>query len=196
MDFIMPDYKKFSVPVLRICLAFMLPVVPPFIYAEPANHFTIEHAELKRSAGEYLLDADIKLRLSEEVIAALEHGISLQIDTEIRIKQTRTWLWDKIIGDKTLSWRLKYHPLSNQYIVAPARPGIKQHFQTLKQALKFIGTIKEQRAFTAGVLERNNNYTAQIRARLNIKSLPTPLRLTTYIDTNWQLASPWFIWKI
>ena len=90
----------------------------------------------------------------------------------------RKWLWDKTIRQAALSQKLEHQPLSDQYLVTDLNTGIKRHFQSLQHALEFMGTINNYPFFELTALEQGKTYTAQVRARLNTESLPTPLRLS------------------
>ena len=184
--------RTFIVLSILVCL-FMFPVL---LYAELNDGFIVENAELNPGETEYSLSADIQFHFSNEALRALEHGIALQVDIEIQAKLTRKWLWDKTIRQAALIQRLEHHPLSNQYLVTDLNTGIKHRFQNLNNALKFLGTIKDYPLFGLATLKQGETYTAQVRARLNTESLPTPLRLSAYIASDWQLSSPWFKWTI
>lgn len=181
---------------LRLLL--LLSILPTLAYAEKLEnnsqkkHFIIEHAELitHTSGIRHILNADIRLTFNQEIITALEHGITLQIDTEIKIKQRRHWLWDKTVYTTVVAQKLQYHPLSNQYLVTRQNLGSKHDFQNLHQALKFIGTIRDQPIKIPDTLQQEGT-TAQIRTQLNTDNLPSPLKLATYIHAAWNLSSPW-----
>ena len=198
MDFIMPNCKKPEVRRLSIVLSILVSLFlfPGLLYAELSDGFFVENAELNPGETGYSLNADIQFHFSKEALKALEHGIALQVDIEIQAKLARKWLWDKAIRKTVLSQRLEHHPLSDQYLVTDLNTGIKRHFQRLQHALKFMGTINNHPFFELTALKQGKTYTAQLRARLNTESLPTPLRLSAYIVADWQLSSPWFKWTI
>ncbi|MFB3090703.1 MAG: DUF4390 domain-containing protein [Gammaproteobacteria bacterium] len=181
--------------IFRSVLASLF-LCPAVLYADLTDGFIVENAQLKPGETDYVIDADIQYNFSHEVLKALEHGIALQIDIEIQAKQSRKWLWDKIIRKRTLSKRLEHHPISNQYLVTDLNTGVKRRFQSLSHALEFLGTIRDYPFVGAATLEPGKTYNTQIRARLNTESLPAPLRLSAYIASDWQLSSPWFKWTI
>ena len=161
------------------------------------NHgFIVESAELSSNGDKYTLNADIQFHFSKEALKALEHGIALQIDIEVQAKQTRKWLWDKNIRKKILRQRLEHQPLSDQYLVTDLNTGIKRNFDSFHRALEFLGSINDYPFLELASLEQGKTYTALVRASLNTESLPTPLRLSAYISSDWQLSSPWYKWTI
>lgn len=162
-----------------------------------SNHgFVIESAELNSVGAKYTLNAVIQFYFSKEALKALEHGIALQIDIEMQAKQTRKWLWDKKIRNKILSQRLEHQPLSNQYLVTNLNTGVKHHFKSFNHAIEFLSSINDYPFLELTSLEQDKTYTALIRASLNTESLPTPLRLSTYVSSDWKFSSPWYQWVI
>ncbi len=144
----------------------------------------------------YTIDAHILYDFGTEAREALDHGVALQIDIELRVIQRRQWLWDKAIASKVLSYRLEHHPLSGHYLVSNLVEGGRRQFQRLEIALNFLGTIKDHPLIARELLLPNNVYIAQIRARLNLQTLPAPLRPLAYASSKWRLASPWHEWII
>ncbi len=164
---------------------------------EKSNHgFIVESAELNSDGDEYAFNADIQFHFSKEALKALEHGIALQIDIEVQAKQSRKWLWDKKIRKKILRQRLEHQPLSGQYLITDLDTGIKRNFHSFHHALKFLGSINDYSFLKLASLERGKTYTALVRVSLNKESLPTPLRLSAYVSSDWQLTSPWYQWTI
>jgi len=143
-----------------------------------------------------ILDAYIQYQFSEETQEALEHGIALQIDINLGVKQQRKWLWDRKIKSTTMSYRLEHHPLSGHYLVTNLNNDHRKHFQNLQGALSSLGLIKNFPLFKHDILIPDNVYIAQIKAKLNIHTLPAPLRLLAYLSSNWRLTSPWYEWII
>lgn len=197
MDFIMPKYIKSEISsFIDFFMLVSLFLFSTALYADVVDRFIVENATLNPSKEAYLLNANIQYQFSDEALKALKHGVALQIDVEVWAKQSRKWMWDRTIHKTVISHRLEHHPLSNQYLITYLSTGIKHHFQNLDYALEFLGTIRAYPLFGTIVLKTDTNYTAQIRACLNTASLPTPLRLSTYIASDWQLSSPWFRWAI
>lgn len=166
------------------------------LYAETTeDSFTIESAMFTIKGTQYILHANMTLHFNIEILRALEHGIALQIDTEIQVNRPRKWLWDQTIHKLVLSQRLQYHPLSEQYLVTNTNAMSSRYFPNLRQALKSMQTINDS-VFAASSLQKNTKYIAQIRTRLNTKELPTPLKLLASIDSDWRLHSPWVSWTL
>ena len=155
-----------------------------------------EKLESTLVGGIYLLDARIKYDFNDEILEALEHGVSLRIDIIIRIKKVRKWLWNKKIREDVINFKLERHPLSNHYLVSNLNSGNRYQLQTLNEALTILGAIKNYKLIKADDLEKNAKYTGDIMAKLNIESLPPPLRPVAYASEQWQLKSSLRKWVI
>ena len=161
-----------------------------------ATGITIKHSETYRQGDIYLLNADIEFDFSEESLNALEHGIALQIYTILRLKKERDWLWDTIISETVLRFRMEHHPLSDHYVVTDLLADVQHTFQTRQAATSFLTKLNNIPFFEASLLKDNMSYTGHIRTQLDIESLPAPLRPIAYLSSHWQLSSSWHSWKI
>ena len=74
--------------------------------------------------------------------------------------------------------------------------GNRYQLQTLNEALTILGAIKNYKLIKADDLEKNAKYTGDIMAKLNIESLPPPLRPVAYASEQWQLKSSLRKWVI
>lgn len=156
----------------------------------------IDYVNCDLSEGFYFLNAHMSVELSEESKKALVHGIPLRFDIEIKIIEKRDWLWDKTIFSNMIIYRLSYQPLTNYYIVTNISNGRRQQFFNLDEVLDYLGNIENHKLFEFERFPVNRNYAGLLRARLNIKALPTPLKPLAYISSQWHLASQWIEWRL
>ena len=142
------------------------------------------------------INAEISYHLSKETTDALDHGIPLEFNIEIRIKRNRNWLWDKTIISKTITYRVEFQPLSGQYLVTELYSGDINQFHGLEDVLEFMGILKDYPVIGVDMLSPEYNYVAQIKSHLNIQALPAPLRPLAYLSSQWHLASSWRSWTV
>ena len=194
----MPLYQQFRISrLLLISLIWLsLILVPPLLWAEATAGFVVQSAWLQRQDHQYRVNADIRYQFSRESLTALEHGVALQIVIDIRAKQLRNLFWDKIIREETVKLQLEHHPLTGNYLVTNLDTGIKNQFHVLPNALEFLGSVRNYPFLKTAAVEPDKSYTMQVRARLNIGSLPAPLQLSAHTSPDWQFASPWYQWSI
>ncbi len=161
-----------------------------------AQGITVEQASSELVNESYLLDARINFSFDKKVLEALEHGVALNIDIIIRVKQKRVWIWDPIIRENILKLKLEYHPLSDHYLLTNLTTGNRYQHRSLEQALTELGTINDHILINSNMLKDDTIYKGFIKAKLNIENLPPPLRPVAYISKQWQLKSPWYQWVV
>jgi len=180
----MPELKKYnSISLLIICCVFSAPLIAKGIAIDWVNNEKID--------DKYLLNAKVSYSFSEEVLDALEHGVALYFNVEVKTSIKRQLLWDKTISMDTLNYRLEYHPLSQRYLLTEYKRFKLHDFRTLDAALNSMGKITNYPIANVSLFTPGNQYVTSIRALLDNKSLPAPLRPLSFISSDWQLSSPW-----
>ncbi len=156
----------------------------------------IREAGGKVENGMYLVNATISYTLGDEVHDALTHGIPLEFVVAVNIKRERAWFWDETIADRRYSYLVEYQPLSSQFVVTELADGSRHQFQYEEDALEFIGTAQGLSLTSIANLAPDNDYYAQMKAYLNIQTLPAPLRPLAYFSAQWRLQSRWQTWQV
>lgn len=172
------------------CLLLLLPL------PSPGQDITINYASGRERDGLYLVDISIALELDEKIISALRHGVSLSFDVDVQIRRQRKWLWDKLVEEARLQYELKHHPLTDDYLITNTGDDNREQFQTLDEALRYLGSISNFPATVARKITRDESYIGLVRAELNIEELPPPLQPISYISSDWHLKSQWYEWII
>ena len=161
-----------------------------------ASGFNVRNAEIQLIAGVYLLDADLELSFSPEALEALNSGVALTVVVELKIVRVRPYVWDKKIAKLEAKQRLRVHDLSAQYIVENLNSGASRAFRTLPRALDALGMLESFPMLDEYLLEPGQSYDLKLRARLDIESLPAPLRPVAYLSSFWRQESEWSTWSI
>lgn len=170
------------------CLPLLVPV------AARAQEISVEYATSHVNNGIYQVDVRLKLRLNDEIINALQHGVSLNIDVYLQVRRERKWLWNKLIKEVTLHYRLQHHPLSDDFVVTKLGSGVREQFHKLNEALDYIGIIDNYPLIDKARLSKNYSYIGLVSAELNIENLPPPLQTSTLISSRWHLESHRYEW--
>lgn len=146
--------------------------------------------------GWHVLDADIRFAFDEELLKALEHGVQLDIDVLVEIKRRRKVLWDPVVSSHRLGFTLQHHPLTGAYVVTQPVSGTRHEFSDVRDALRFLGTIRNYHLLNAGLLDSGARYDGYIMARLDIDALPAPLQPVAYVSRKWRAESAWLRWEL
>ncbi len=164
-------------------------------YAKRAN-FAIHNVEVSVVDGVYLVDAKVDYILTKPVTEALRNGVRLVFVLELEVLQRRNWWWNAAVADLVQRYRLEYHALSQQYVIENLNTGVKETYPDLSSALQRKGTVTSLPLIDSALLEQSKNYYCRIRASLSVDELPLPLRVRTYISSDWRLSSDWYTLKL
>ena len=201
MDFIMRAWKKSEGTSgwnlsYRLLAAFLI-MLP--VQGWPESHgIAIRYVTGTMIENIYMVNANIDYHFSAETRKALVHGVPLQFDTSITVKKQRHWLWDEIIRAELLKYKLQYYPLSEYYIVTNMHSGERQQFQNLDNATDYLGKLKNYPLIARIALGAavSGEYYGLISVKLDVQSLPAPLRPLAYLSSQWRLSSPTYTWVI
>ncbi len=162
--------------------------------AEPG--ITVQRAAARIVKGFYVVDAKLRYRWSEEAVKALRHGVPLTAQVEIEVTRARDYWLDSQIAELRRGYRLEYHALSERYVVSNLLTGARSIFPTLAAATAAMGSIAAVAVVARRALKPGLSYTFGLRARLDIESLPAPMRPLAYLSSQWRLTSPWHRWQV
>ncbi len=161
-----------------------------------ADTFRIVEADTRLSEGVYLLDAEVEFDLGPKPLEALKNGVPLVIEAQIEILQRRKWLPDTSVAALVQRYRLKFHPLTEQFLVTNLNGGERENFRTMEGALTGLGTIRGLPILDDSLLSANAEYFVRMRVGIDLEALPAPLRLLAYISGEWRAKSQWQEWQL
>ncbi len=140
----------------------------------------------------YTIAAQASFEFSEESLEALANGVSLTIYIEVEIKRKRRYLWDPVVARAVQGYRLERHALSKQYLVINTSLDSRRIFESLEAAIDSLSLLDPIPITEQSTTDPSKDYVAMIRSRLDIESLPAPLRPIAYISPNWRMSSGWY----
>lgn len=161
-----------------------------------ARGFTIRSVATHLQDKVYLLDADIDYRFSDTALKALRNGVPLIVLLDIKVEQQRSWWFNKTIADLQQGYLLLYHALTEKYIVNNLNSGAQDNYERLSTALKALGQVKDLPILDAHLVNKGDHYIVRLRTRLDLESLPAPMRPLAYISSDWRLESDWYEWPL
>lgn len=177
-----------------LLLAGVALVNQPSVAAE--GDFVVERADTRLDGGVYRLDATIDYRFSGAVLEALQNGVPLTIEVQIEVTHNR-WYWlNENVAELNQYYLLQFHALSRQYLLTSLNSGAQRSFSSLYPALEVMGRIRDLPILDKKLLKPDTNYSVRLRARLDIESLPSPLRPLAYLSDQWRLVSEWYEWSL
>jgi hypothetical protein len=156
----------------------------------------ITQAEITLEGNSYVLSADIVYQFSEKAKEALQNGVPLFWDIQVKILQQRDILWDKTLVNTTLRYRIQYHALLNMYRVRNENSGAIYNFFILSAALDLMSAVRDFRVMDKAILAPEKQYLCALKVSFDRDALPLPLRPIAYIDSQWYLSSDWTLWPL
>ena len=163
--------------------------------------FDIRNARTTLVDGVFLLDADLSFVFSEEALEAIENGIPVTIIFEMQVLRERGLIWDTLWWDKEVAQieaksRIETRPLSKTYLLRNLNSGETQIFASFGELAVGLGKIRNFPLLDEHLIDGESHYYLRLRTRLDIESLPSPMRPWAYLSSLWRLQSDWFEWPL
>ena len=181
---------------LSACLCGVLLWVLPFSGYAGKFAAEVKQAEITMHDDSYMLSADIVYQLSEKAMDALQNGVPLFWDIQVKMLQHLDFFWDKTLIETAIRYRLQYHALLNMYRVRNEGSGDVYNFSTLSAALDLMSAVRDFRLLEKARLDSEKQYLVAVRVNFDRDALPLPLRPIAYIDPQWYLSSDWTLWPL
>jgi len=131
-----------------------------------------------------------KITLSSDVKDALDNGITLTFDCELKTEK-KLWLLSLPQNQVKYSFTLTHHSLSNRYLVHYVGAQPPKNFASAGEATDFISekAIKFLNQYTS----KQND--AKMRLSLNKFKLLGPMRLNAFVAEQWDIDTGWISWS-
>jgi hypothetical protein len=165
-------------------------------HAQQEGRFEVLSAYTNVRDGVYYLDAKILYDLPETADEALRSGVTLTLELQIEVERLRRFpMPDKGVASLLQRYALQYHALSDRYIVRNVNSGEQATYSTLAAAEAALGTVQNLPVLDAALLEPDARHQISVRATLDIRRLPVPLRLFAFFFEDWRVESEWYRWR-
>ena len=180
-----------AVPALLVaCLAIVLPL------AVHAGSVTVTSAEANIVNEMVVIDAHVNYEFSDDALGALRSGIALFIDVDFRIKRQRRFIWDRKVLNLSRRYRIERHALTDRYVITDLVTSDRRIYDSLNAAIADLGHIQKIPVSENSDFDLSMEYKIGLRARLDLESLPAPIRPIAYISPSWRMSSGWYQWTL
>ncbi|MDZ4202998.1 MAG: DUF4390 domain-containing protein [Gallionella sp.] len=179
----------------RLLSLLLCGLLPALLFAVPAHAegVAVDRAVLRQMEEGYQLAATYDINLNFAVQQALSRGIPLYFIGEFALTRSR-WYWldeDIFRGEQTV--KFSYNVLTRQYRIA--RGSLFQNFASLDDALNLLARQSSE-LIPVGSLNKDGDYTAAVRLRLDTTQLPKLLQVNALTGKDWNLDSGWYRWIV
>lgn len=163
--------------------------------AVSAKTFTIESAQVSTIGNGFVLNAKIKYPLTPRVKEAIDNGVPITFIQQLKIIKSLPllgdyWQWNETLWASDMRYQLRYHALTELYILVDMDTRHQRNYSSLDTALEALGTIKKL-SLPPKYLTNPNTLILKVRSGLDLSALPTPMRPGALISSKWKLTSPW-----
>jgi len=159
-----------------------------------ARDIVIENAAVIVDNDIVMLDLDASFEFSADALAALESGIELYFDLDIRIDRARRMLWNARQFETSRRFSLERHALSERFILTDLVTDERRVHGSLEQAIADLGRIRRLPVVEAARLDAPGSSIIGVRFRLDIDALPAPMIPLAYVSPGWHMSSGWIEW--
>jgi hypothetical protein len=175
---------------LLLAVLALLPVVVP------AADFKISNLACRSADNAFVLDAAVDYDFSDKVIEALQNGVPITLEMHLQVRRKGAWVWEKDLLDRRIRYQIRYHALASVYQVMDLQNSAQQSFVTREVAISSLGDVHGLPVILHSKLEKGKIYNIEMRATLDVDSLPLPLRPMAYLSPDWNLSSKWHSCRI
>jgi len=155
----------------------------------------VHSAYVNVDKGVFLLHARVEYPQTLSIRNALQDGVTLTFDLQVRVDRDRRFWFNANIVDLTLRRELTYHAVSDRYVIRDTRSGDQETFATLDEALGHLGRIDAWPILVEPQLD-GGSYNISVRAGVRRGNLPASLRAILFWTDDWARVSEWYTWSL
>jgi hypothetical protein len=168
------------------------------VRAMAADGFSVVSASVTPQPGAvsnvYLLNASLQFELPEGARQAVRDGVTLTLDLELELLRERNWWLDDSVATLEQHYQVSYHALSEQYLLRNLNSGDQTSFSTLDAALEAVKVVRDLPVLDQSLIDTQATYNLRLRAALDVRTLPTSLRLVLFWVDDWRQRTDWYQW--
>lgn len=191
----MASNRQFNFSSAFACILLLVGGLSGPVFADDGS-FVVKQVDTRLEEGVYYLDADFSHQLSDTALEALHNGVPLFIEIKVEVF-TQAWGgWASTFAELIQRYTLRYHSLSRQYVLKNLNADTQEIFSSVSTALVTLNVLRNLPIIDKKLLDDEPQYLVRTRTRLEIESLPLPLRSLAYFKGSWRLKSDWYTWPL
>ncbi len=179
-------------------LSMLMAAWPVSVLSENSGRagFTLVSGNIRTGTDVHYLDARYDATLTADANDALDNGVPLTLELQVRVTRPRRWWWDAELVEFSQRQELRYHALSRRYVVHNHATGDRRIFFRRDVAVAAWSTLESVPLLQRRQLEHGQRYEVEARVRLDLDALPHPLRTVAFVSPEWRLVSDWYKWPL
>jgi hypothetical protein len=168
---------------------------PPALANALDGVLKVSSAYVNFDHGVIQLYARVRYPLNPAIREALQDGVTLTFDVEVRVDRVRRFWFDANVVDLKRRRELAYRVVTDRFVVRDVRSGDQKSFATLKEALAYLGKVNGWPILVEPQLD-GGRYIISVRAGVRRGELPASLRALLFWTDDWQRVSKWYSWSL
>lgn len=181
---------------VRTKASLLIAIISWLGFGSAYGDFVVKSVQANIVQHELHVSTKIDLNLSEQAELAVENGVPLVVLTEFALVRNGL-LWSDTVFKHRNGQVLRYHSLSDRYVVENLNVETIDTFGSVTEALQSMGVFRSLVFSLPETVEAESpDYSLIVRSRLDINELPAALRPMAFFSPSWQLSSDWTSWQI
>lgn len=185
----LPIKKSFFVKSLVMCLL----LVPAMAFAAGIN---FKNFKVVGNAPKYQVLTGIEFDLTDYLQNALESGVALNMRVQFRLNKHQDWWFNKETTLLTVPYELKYHALSQHYLLTRNDTNEHWNFSNLSAALRKLGEFRKYILPDLKMPLDGGDFTILAVADMVPATLQLPLRFQSLFSDKYRLVSEGLLWRL
>jgi hypothetical protein len=181
-------------PIRRAALGCVPALVASLALA--AEPFEVRSAQAVPSQGVYLLNAKLHVELPDGARQAVRDGVTLTVELRLEVRRARSWWLDDTVATLQQNYEVSYHALSEHYLLRNINSGEQFVFASLDAAIEALSNVRDLPVLDLSLIDPSEEYELRLRAFLDVRTLPSSLRMVLFWVDDWRQRTDWYVWPL
>lgn len=155
----------------------------------------VRSAFLRTVDNAYVLSARVELPIDAHLRETIEDGVPIKVGFEMEVTRARNYWPDKTVATFARQYELRYHAVSDRYLVHDLGSGEQTTFPVLDAALEFLTHLDSVPAFDKALAPKGRDYEARLRVSFDVGEMPAALRWAMFWSDRYRV-SEWYLWAL
>lgn len=144
----------------------------------------------------YQVQTRVEFELTSYLQKALLSGVTLDARVQFRLGQHRSWWFNRDNSLLTIHYQLKYHALSQHFLLTRNDTNEHWNFSTLPSALRKLGELRRYNLPVINDSLKNGDFYIFAIADIAPATLRLPLRIQSIFSDRYRLTSEGVLWPL
>ncbi len=161
-----------------------------------ADELVIRSPSVSVMAGVYVLSAQLQFDVPLGVEAVIRDGATLELALQVRFSRQRGWWRDAQLAELTQRYELKYHTVSERYLLRNLNSGAQSSYITLTEALVALRRIEQVPLLDQALIAPDERNQISLHAEVVVQSIPGLLNTLLFWRSEFNRQSIWYSWPV